>query len=225
MDQAEEGATARPHASGQQDQRSDTDRGQWPQVVRREGESDEGTADNRPGQAGAEGGTAGQPAGAAAVTRTGRVGRGDVGRRHGLAGRRARHRRCRPLRCGQGDSTVQRHLATRTFLGRTRCRNATGPGDGSGPVPPFGPTSSRLAAESIAVVYWAVGPFPCLTPAGFLPLKRRRRSDLAPGRRLRIAPPRARSRLVVSRRGSLSGCPAVDGPYPCAVRRSLSTGP
>jgi hypothetical protein len=67
----------------------------------------------------------------------------------------------------------------------------------------------RPAAGSKAVVYWAVGPFPCLTLRSLPHPGRRRRSDLAPGRRLRIAPSPARSRQL-SRRGIPRGCPVVD---------------
>jgi len=41
----------------------------------------------------------------------------------------------------------------------------TGLGHGKGPAPPFGPTGSGRLPVLRAVVYWAVGPFPCLTPA------------------------------------------------------------
>src|SRR3954453_183677 len=67
----------------------------------------------------------------------------------------------------------------------------------------------RPAAGSKAVVYWAVGPFPCLTPRSLPHPGRRQRSDLAPGRRLRIAPSLARS-WQLSRRGIPGGCPVVD---------------
>jgi hypothetical protein len=38
-------------------------------------------------------------------------------------------------------------------------------GHGKGPAPPFGPTGPGRLPVLRAVVYWAVGPFPCLTPA------------------------------------------------------------
>ena len=97
---------------------------------------------------------------------------------------------------------------------------ATGPGDGSGPVPPFGPTSSRLAAESIAVVYWAVGPFPCLTPRWLPPAQAT--AAVGPGTRTALAhcaALRPKPARCVAERKSVAGVLSVDGPYPCAVRR------
>ena len=71
-----------------------------------------------------------------------------------------------------------------------------GPGDGSGPGPPFGPTSSGRLPDRRPLSTGRSGPSR-VSPPGTPPHPgRRRRSDLATGRRLRIASSLARSRHV-----------------------------
>ena len=139
-----------------------------------------------------------------------RRGRSAGGCRRGLTGRGGRHDGLLP-----GTSRTDRHAIVpglRRYNVSARRAVPTGvlPGRRVRARTALRTDLVRPAAGSKAVVYWAVGPFPCLTPVRSLPHPgRRRRSDLAPGRRLRIAPSPARSRQL-SRRGIPRGCPVVD---------------
>ena len=118
---------------------------------------------------------------------------------------------------GRDPSTVP------TVTQRCGAVTCAGPGDGSGPGPPFGPTPSGRLPDRGPLSTGAVGPFPCLTPAS--PLARGDDGDRTwhPDGTCALRRPWPEAGSYVAE-GISRGCPVVDVAHPGVSASGLSTG-
>ena len=211
VDEADQRTPAGRLAAAEQHEQGDTERRERPPVVRRERERHQGTADRGTGQPRPEPSRAPARGGGAPV----------LGSRGEPAGRSARHRAADPSRTSEGAgtptradpeaggddgegraATVQRARRSRGADCRRRGVRGADPRDGSGPGPPFGPTSSGWLPDRAPLSTGRSGP-----------------SRVSPAR---LSLTRATTAIGPGTRTALAHC-AVPGPTPARDCRGGSS--